>query len=52
MPRSEGVELSYESREACIADAKKNGVSSTPCEALASKGTVVPAKPKPNKGAY
>ena len=52
MPKSEGVDLSYQSREECIADAKNKGVSDAPCQNLPSKGTVSPAKKSPNKGMY
>lgn len=35
MPLSQGKELSYESMESCIEDAKAKGVSSAPCRVLA-----------------
>ena len=49
MPRSQGKSLPYTSKEACIAAAKKEGVSPGPCNNLPSKGATPGGTTTPNK---
>ena len=49
MPRSQGKSLPYTSKEACIAAAKKQGVSTGPCMNLPAGGPNPAVGMKPNK---
>lgn len=46
MPKSNGKSLSYASKSACIADARRKGVSAAPCDAIRSGQTAAPGGTK------